>query len=140
MGAAPSVPRSKSRPCGAPTPAWWRHLCRRGPAYQHSSVPSPPTRPPLRPQAAKTYLERQFEGFAGASLDELVKHALHALQASLQASRRAGWSVEGWRTHLLIACLPALRQGGLGYGLLGPDKPALLTRSMATHAHGALRS
>lgn len=37
-----------------------------------------------RSQAAKTYLERQFETFAGASLDELVKHALHALQASLQ--------------------------------------------------------
>lgn len=35
-------------------------------------------------QAAKTYLERQFESFGGASLDDLVKHALHALQASLQ--------------------------------------------------------
>lgn len=37
-----------------------------------------------RSQAAKTYMERQFESFAGASLDGLVKHALHALQASLQ--------------------------------------------------------
>ncbi|KAL4421352.1 hypothetical protein ABPG75_010643 [Micractinium tetrahymenae] len=37
-----------------------------------------------RSQAAKTYLERQFETFAAASLDDLVKHALHALQASLQ--------------------------------------------------------
>jgi hypothetical protein len=34
-------------------------------------------------QAAKTYMERQFETFADASLDDLVKHALQALQASL---------------------------------------------------------
>jgi hypothetical protein len=42
-----------------------------------------------RSQAAKTYLERQFEGFAAASLDELVSHALHALQASLQVRSAA---------------------------------------------------
>lgn len=36
-----------------------------------------------RSQAAKTYMERQFETFADASLDDLVKHALQALQASL---------------------------------------------------------
>ena len=37
-----------------------------------------------RSQAAKTYLERGFEGFAEASPDELVRHALQALHASLQ--------------------------------------------------------
>ena len=48
-------------------------------------------------QAAKTYLERHFETFGGASLDELIRHALQALGAALQASqssrrpaRRAG--------------------------------------------------
>ena len=41
-------------------------------------------------QAAKTYMERSFETFSGASLDELVKHALHALQASLQVCSRHG--------------------------------------------------
>ena len=40
-----------------------------------------------RSQAAKTYLERSFEGFAGASRDELVRHALHAISASLQVRR-----------------------------------------------------
>jgi 20S proteasome subunit alpha 6 len=34
-------------------------------------------------QAAKTYLEKHFESFPGATLDELVRHGLHALQASL---------------------------------------------------------
>jgi 20S proteasome subunit alpha 6 len=37
-----------------------------------------------RSQAAKTYLERNFEGFADAPPDELVRHALQALHASLQ--------------------------------------------------------
>lgn len=37
-----------------------------------------------RSQAAKTYLERSFEAFADASVDELVRHALRALHASLQ--------------------------------------------------------
>ena len=37
-----------------------------------------------RSQAAKTYLERNYEGFADASLDELVRHALQALHSSLQ--------------------------------------------------------
>lgn len=37
-----------------------------------------------RSQAAKTYLERKFEGFKEASLDELVKHALFAVKESLQ--------------------------------------------------------
>ncbi len=37
-----------------------------------------------RSQAAKTYLERGFEGFKDATPDELVRHALQALHASLQ--------------------------------------------------------
>ena len=37
-----------------------------------------------RSQAAKTYLERHFESFADASVDELVRHALQALHSSLQ--------------------------------------------------------
>jgi 20S proteasome subunit alpha 6 len=37
-----------------------------------------------RSQAAKTYLERKFEGFKEASLDELIKHALFAVKESLQ--------------------------------------------------------
>ncbi|EFJ51391.1 20S proteasome alpha subunit F [Volvox carteri f. nagariensis] len=36
-----------------------------------------------RSQAAKTYLEKHFETFPGANLDELVQHSLRALQASL---------------------------------------------------------
>lgn len=35
-------------------------------------------------QAAKTYLERTFEAFDGATTDELVRHSLLALQATLQ--------------------------------------------------------
>jgi len=35
-----------------------------------------------RSQGAKTYLERVFESFADASLDELIKHALTALKAT----------------------------------------------------------
>ena len=34
-------------------------------------------------QAAKTYLERKFEGFETSSLDELIRHALQALAASI---------------------------------------------------------
>ncbi|KAL6775930.1 POA6 [Auxenochlorella protothecoides x Auxenochlorella symbiontica] len=37
-----------------------------------------------RSQAAKTYMERSFETFTDASVDELVRHALLALQATLQ--------------------------------------------------------
>ena len=67
-------------------------------------LPSPPSR---SPQAAKTYMERQFESFAGASLDGLVKHALHALQASLQARRGRVWLL--LRAGALRAWLAALR-------------------------------
>ncbi len=37
-------------------------------------------------QAAKTYLERNFESFGGQSVDDLIKHALHALTASQQVT------------------------------------------------------
>lgn len=36
-----------------------------------------------RSQTSRTYLEREFESFEGCSLDELIKHALKALAASL---------------------------------------------------------
>jgi 20S proteasome subunit alpha 6 len=37
----------------------------------------------LTPQAAKTYLEKHFESFPTASLEELVQHGLKALAATL---------------------------------------------------------
>ncbi|KAG2497079.1 hypothetical protein HYH03_005074 [Edaphochlamys debaryana] len=36
-----------------------------------------------RSQAAKTYLEKHFESFPAADMDELIRHGLKALQASL---------------------------------------------------------
>ncbi|PNH05265.1 Proteasome subunit alpha type-1-A, partial [Tetrabaena socialis] len=36
-----------------------------------------------RSQAAKTYLEKHFESFPAATLDDLIRHSLRALQASL---------------------------------------------------------
>uniref|UniRef100_A0A7S0R6S1 Proteasome subunit alpha type n=1 Tax=Chlamydomonas leiostraca TaxID=1034604 RepID=A0A7S0R6S1_9CHLO len=36
-----------------------------------------------RAQAAKTYLEKHYEAFAGASLDELIRHGLKSLAGSL---------------------------------------------------------
>lgn len=43
-----------------------------------------------RSQAAKTYLERQFEKFASCSLDELLVHALSAVKESLQEGELTG--------------------------------------------------
>ncbi|CAE6457798.1 unnamed protein product [Rhizoctonia solani] len=40
-----------------------------------------------RSQSAKTYLEKHYESFADASLDELVKHGLHALRETLQQDK-----------------------------------------------------
>mmetsp|Transcript_7513 Transcript_7513/g.22767 ORF Transcript_7513/g.22767 Transcript_7513/m.22767 type:complete len:279 (-) Transcript_7513:187-1023(-) len=37
-----------------------------------------------RAQAAKTYLERQYETFPAATLDELIRHGLKAISACLQ--------------------------------------------------------
>lgn len=36
-----------------------------------------------RSQTSRTYLEREFESFATASLDDMIKHALKSLAASL---------------------------------------------------------
>lgn len=41
----------------------------------------------MRPQAAKTYLEKHHESFKGAPLDDLIKHGLRALQVG---GRRLG--------------------------------------------------
>jgi 20S proteasome subunit alpha 6 len=38
-----------------------------------------------RSQTSKTYLEKEFESFADASRDDLIKHALKALAASLSS-------------------------------------------------------
>jgi 20S proteasome subunit alpha 6 len=38
-----------------------------------------------RSQTSRTYLEREYESFANASVDDLIKHALKALAASLSA-------------------------------------------------------
>ena len=56
-------------------------------------------------------MERQFESFGTASLDELLKHSLHALQASLQVSWGAvlGWAgLAGW---LLLVSHPLRVRG-----------------------------
>jgi len=37
-----------------------------------------------RAQAAKTYLEKHFDKFPASNLDEIIKHGLRAIQASLQ--------------------------------------------------------
>lgn len=39
--------------------------------------------PVLCPQAAKTYLEKHFESFPTAGLEDLVQHGLKALAATL---------------------------------------------------------
>ena len=53
--------------------------------------------PNTRCQAAKTYLERTFESFEGASTDELVRHSLLALQATLQVGLgNGGVGESGW--------------------------------------------
>jgi len=40
-----------------------------------------------RSQSAKTYLEKHYETFEGASLDDLIQHALTALKTTLQGGR-----------------------------------------------------
>ncbi|CAI2173764.1 5161_t:CDS:10 [Funneliformis geosporum] len=40
-----------------------------------------------RSQSAKTYLEKYYESFAEASLEELVRHGLHALRDTLQQDK-----------------------------------------------------
>jgi len=39
-----------------------------------------------RSQSAKTYLEKNFDSFENASLDELIKHSLLALRETTQSS------------------------------------------------------
>jgi 20S proteasome subunit alpha 6 len=40
-----------------------------------------------RSQSGRTYLEKHFESFEGASLDELIKHALLALRETLSTGQ-----------------------------------------------------
>eukprot|EP00887_Chlorella_sp_A99_P005736 scaffold1.g5736.t1 len=97
-----------------------------------------------RSQAAKTYLERQFEGFEGLPLDDLVTHALQALQASLQvhaalwcatrharpikeeeapAAAEAGMEEEAPAAAEGEEAAPAEQQGGEGEGGEGGAAP-----------------
>ncbi len=41
-------------------------------------------------QAAKTYLEKHYESFAGATMDELIRHGLKALAGSLADGELTG--------------------------------------------------
>lgn len=56
-----------------------------------------------RSQAAKTYLERNFERFGGADADALIREALQALHASLQDGD--------------------LTEQNCSVGIVGPDQP-----------------
>ncbi|CAL1702118.1 unnamed protein product [Somion occarium] len=40
-----------------------------------------------RSQSAKTYLEKHFESFADCTLEDLIRHGLHALRESLQQDK-----------------------------------------------------
>jgi len=40
-----------------------------------------------RSQSAKTYLEKHYETFADSSLEDLVRHGLHALRETLQQDK-----------------------------------------------------
>ena len=40
-----------------------------------------------RSQSAKTYLEKHYESFADATLEDLIKHGLHALRETLQQDK-----------------------------------------------------
>jgi len=40
-----------------------------------------------RSQSAKTYLEKHYESFADCSLEELIRHGLHALRETLQQDK-----------------------------------------------------
>ncbi|KXS15922.1 N-terminal nucleophile aminohydrolase [Gonapodya prolifera JEL478] len=40
-----------------------------------------------RSQSARTYLEKTYQGFADASLDDLIRHGLHALRDTLQQEK-----------------------------------------------------
>ena len=66
-------------------------------------------------QAAKTYLERHFDSFAGASLDELIRHALRALDASLQDD--------------------SISKANCVLGVVGPDTPFTLLENEDLAAH-----
>ncbi|KAI0079715.1 proteasome-domain-containing protein [Panus rudis PR-1116 ss-1] len=40
-----------------------------------------------RSQSAKTYLEKHYESFADSTLEELIRHGLHALRETLQQDK-----------------------------------------------------
>lgn len=64
-------------------------------------------------QAAKTYLERHYESFASASVDELVRHGLKALANTLQDAELSSKN-----------CSVAIVGKGLAFTLLEDDAVA----------------
>ena len=69
-----AIQLSKSHTQWALAPGVWQSLPQVS-VNNHARSPS---------QAAKTYLEKHFESFPAASVDDLIKHGLKAVQASLQ--------------------------------------------------------
>lgn len=72
-----------------------------------------------RTQAAKTYLEKNFEAFAPCSLDELIQHGLKALGGSLSDGEltAANTTVRGCglpraRAHARAVCVRQPQRGG----------------------------
>jgi 20S proteasome subunit alpha 6 len=60
-----------------------------------------------RSQTSRTYLEKEFEGFGSSSVDDLIKHALKSLAASLAGdseldSKNASVSVVGVDTPFTV--------------------------------------
>lgn len=77
----------------------------------HHAPALPCTCAPL--QAAKTYLERHYETFASASVDELVRHGLKALANTLQDAELSSKN-----------CSVAIVGKGLSFTLLEDDAVA----------------
>lgn len=67
------------------------------------------------PQAAKTYLERSFDRYPGASMDALIKHALKALQASVADGE--------------------LKKESVSLAVVGKDMPLTILEDDAIEAH-----
>ncbi|GAA6022434.1 hypothetical protein JCM11491_005504 [Sporobolomyces phaffii] len=65
-----------------------------------------------RSQSAKTYLEQHFDAFPTASLDDLIRHGLHALRDTLQQDKEL--TVENTSIGIVGLGQPASRAAGGG--------------------------
>ena len=83
-------------------------------------------------QAAKTYLERKFEDFAASSADELIKHGLQALSASVSDGEL---TQENCTVAIVGKGLPLVILEG---DALKPHIDALKVRHIKYHTRGAL--